>query len=69
MNQIDQHIEAQLKAAWQAIFEGKNQSQIPEDKPFGHDNRFPDEPHNPWHILIGFVAGIVVAVAARLIFH
>lgn len=69
MNQIDQHIEAQLKAAWQAIFEGKNQLQIPEGKPLGHDRRFPDEPHSPWHILIGFVAGIVVAVAARLIFH
>lgn len=69
MNQIDQHTEAQLKAAWQAIFEGKSQSQIPEGKPLGHDNRFPDEPHSPWHILIGFVAGIVVAVAARLIFR
>ena len=69
MNPIDPRTEAQLKAAWQAIFEGKNQPRIPEDKPLGHDNRFPDEPHNPWHILIGFVAGIVVAVAARLIFQ
>ena len=69
MNQIDQHTEAWLKAAWQAIFEGKNQPRIPEDKPLGHDNRFPDEPHSPWHILIGFVVGIVVAVAARLIFR
>ena len=69
MNQMDQHTEAWLKAAWQAIFEGKNQSQIPEDKPLGHDRRFLDEPHSPWHILTGFVAGIVVAVDARLIFR
>lgn len=69
MNQIDQHTEAWLKAAWQAIFEGKNQPQPLEDNSLGHGNYFPDEPHSPWHILIGFAAGIVVAVVARLIFQ
>lgn len=65
---MDKYTEEQLKAEWRAIFERQTLSETESEKRTTiHSDK--EYHHSPICVFIGFIIGLAVAMAAKLLFQ